>query len=476
VKNIFCLIIIFSITTTFSQVQRVLTLDDAFAIASGESYSIKVAEQTLIGSQKNLEIVKAGLLASVNLEFDLPRYSRTLSSQFNTELGTEQFYQVGYTTIEGKLSISQSILFSNGTISVYGSLFGRDQFSSLAGTTRDYFSDVSISLYQPLFIFNSQKGNLERAEINLEKANRQYTQAEKDLIYNVTAAFFNLYQAKKNVEITEEKVKQTEISYTTAVNKFKAGLIAEVEMLQLEVDLAASRNDLFNIQQQYDEGKNEFKLLIGLNIDEPIDVVTTLDFIPVTVDEKEAIESALKNRPDILNADADISLSKLNIDETDSESSLKAEINANYGINKNDDKFDYIFKNFADTRSVSMTLSIPIWDWGKNARQVEAAEANHNLNLLRYKNTKEQIVKEVRSAIRKLNSVKARIDVLSKSVEVAEKSFNISMERFKSGNITSFDLSQMQLKLTDSKINSLNALIDYKLALADLERKTFRKY
>ena len=123
-----------------------------------------------------------------------------------------------------------------------------------------------------------------------------------------------------------------------------------------------------------------------------------------------------------------------------------------------------------------MTVSIPVWDWGKNAREVESAEASYNLSVLRHKNLKEQIVKEILSAINKLNSAKARVDVLSKSVEVAEKSFNISLERFKSGNITSFDLSQMQLRLTDSKINSLNALIDYKLALADLERKTLMKY
>jgi outer membrane protein TolC len=61
-------------------------------------------------------------------------------------------------------------------------------------------------------------------------------------------------------------------------------------------------------------------------------------------------------------------------------------------------------------------------------------------------------------------------------VEIAEKSFTRSSRRIKSGDITSFDLSEIQLRLTNSKINNLNASIDYKLALADLERKTFIKY
>jgi outer membrane protein TolC len=64
------------------------------------------------------------------------------------------------------------------------------------------------------------------------------------------------------------------------------------------------------------------------------------------------------------------------------------------------------------------------------------------------------------------------VEVLSKSVELAEKSYNISKSRFDAGTITSFDLSQMQLRLTDARTNSLYALIDYKLAVADLTRKT----
>ncbi|MEW6194149.1 MAG: TolC family protein [Bacteroidota bacterium] len=456
--------------------QRILTLEESISIAMGESYSIKSAEQSLVSSQMNLEAIKMGLRSSVDLEFDLPRYSRSLSSQFNTTIGTEQFFEVGNTTIEGRLSITQPILFTNGTLSISGSVFGRDQFSGLTGTSRDYFSNVGIRLQQPLFVFNTQAANLDRAEINLEKTQRQYNQAEKDIIYNVTSSFYYLFRSKKNVEITKEKVAQTEISYNTAVNKFKAGLIPEVEMLQLEVDLAASKNELLNAEQLFEEAKNEFKLLIGLNLSEKIDVTADLKYLPVEINTEEAIGNALKHRSDILNVEADITLSKMNIDQVESQSTIRADITANYGINKNDEQFDNIFNNFEDTRSVVMTVSIPVWDWGKNAKEVESAEAGHNLNLLRYQNLKEQIVKEVLSAINKLNSAKARVEVLSKSVDVAVKSYEINLERFKSGNITSFDLSQMQLKLTDSKINSLNAMIDYQIALADLERKTFKEY
>ena len=61
-------------------------------------------------------------------------------------------------------------------------------------------------------------------------------------------------------------------------------------------------------------------------------------------------------------------------------------------------------------------------------------------------------------------------------MDIAEKSYNISTERFKSGTISSFALAQIQLRLTEAKNNSIGALIDYNIAIADLERKTYVKY
>lgn len=448
--------------------QKIYTLEEALSVAFNQSYAIKSAEFSLSNSQKNLESVQLGSRTSVNMEFDVPSYSRTLSSQFNTETGSQQFYQTGSTIEEGRLYITQPLVFSNGTFNIVGRLFGRDQLNQ----SRDYYSNLSLRLNQPLFTFNTQKANLEKAEINLEKAKRNYSRTKMDIVYNVTAAFYDLFQSKKNLEIAEEKVNQNQISYETATNKFKAGLIAEVEALQLEIDLATGKNDLLNAKRRFDESKNSFKLIIGVDLKENIDVVANLEYKPIEVDVDKAIDLALKNRYEIQNAESDIKISELGLDETDSKGNIRVDLNANYGINKNDDRLKDVFHSFAEDRSVSMTVSVPVWDWGSNKKAVEASKASLDLLKLTKQNQTEQIVNEIKQVVGKLESAKARVEALSKSVELAEKSYSISLSRFKSGTITSFDLSQMQLRLTDARTNSLNALIDYKLSVADLNRKT----
>lgn len=469
ISNLFFLIMLFP---ALLYGQTILTLDDALSIALKESYGIKSAQYSLLSSQKTLEAAKLGLMTSVNLELDIPRYSQSLSSQFNPVTGTEQFFEIGYTTYESRLFFSQPIVFTNGTFSLVGSMWRRDQFNEQQNIPVDYYSNISLRLSQPVFTFNNLKANLTRAEINLEKSKRNYTRAERDVIYNVTAGFYQLYQSKMEVEIAIEKVNQTETSYQTAMNKYKAGLIAEVEALQLEIDLASSRNELLNKERTFLEAKDDFKLLIGLQLSEEIDVSAVLDYQPINVNRDEAINHALANRSEIKNSEADIELRNLSIDEVDSRGNISGQLTANYGLNKNDDKFKDIFYDFSKDKGVVFTLSVPVLDWGRNNREVESAQAELDLTKLTYINQKQLIEKEIIAVVNKIESAKARVEVLSKSVELAEKSYNISKSRFDAGTITSFDLSQMQLRLTDARTNSLLALIDYKLAVADLTRKS----
>jgi outer membrane protein TolC len=471
----FLLFIVLILPITISA-QDIYTLDKAISTALERSFGIKNAEYSLISSEKSLEAYRAGLFSRLDFEFDLPTYSKSLISQFNPLESKEEFFELGSSRLESRLSLTQPLIFSNGTINVVGRLFSREQFGTNISNYKDFYTNVGISLRQPLFTFNVQNANLERAEINLENAKRDFTHAEQNLIYDVKVAFYNLYKLKENFKITEEKVKQSEESFLTAQNKFKAGLIAEVEALQLEVDLASSKNDLLNSKISYDEQVNNFKILLGLELDKKIDIISDLKYSSILIDNESAIESALNNRSDFLNQKNDIYLSELNVEEVDARREIKLELNARYGISNNDEEFSSLFNELLDDVNLALTLSLPVWDWGQNSRQVEAAEANLMNQKLTYNNMKKTIENDVIATINRINSAKARVEVLSKSVEIAEKSYQISIERFKSGTISSFDLSQMQLRLTEAKNNSISALIDYNLAIADLERKTYKKY
>lgn len=475
-KSIFTAFIAIPVLFSSASAQQVLTLHDALAIALKKSYAVQSAGLVLLNSKRSLEADRLGLRTSVDMTFNLPSYSQTLSNQFNPLTGTEQFFNYGSTTYQGQLNVTQPIVYTNGTFTLSGLLWKRSQFSSGVQIPSDYYTNLSLSFQQPLFTFNTLKANLTSARINLEKAERNYSIVSNDIIYNVTTAFYNLYQAKENVAIARDKVKQTEASYETAKNEYKAGLIAEVDALQFEVELASSRNDLLAAENNFNDQMDGFKLLIGLRLRDSVDISANLKFKPVYIDLQQAISYALASRNEIKNDESNIELGKLNVDQIKAQGNISAMLTANYGLNKDDNLFEELYHNFAGSRSVALTVTVPILDWGANHARVESAEASLAQDELNYKNEREQIKNEIITLVERIKSDMARVETLSQSVAIAQKSYDISIKRFQEGNITSLELQQVQLSLTNAKTSSLNALIDYELALADLRRRTLHDF
>ena len=123
-------------------------------------------------------------------------------------------------------------------------------------------------------------------------------------------------------------------------------------------------------------------------------------------------------------------------------------------------------------RGFTFELEVPLFDWGRNKAQVEAAKANLRQEELDYDNLTLDIIREVQDVVRTVYQSWDQLQMLTKSRQVSEKSFDISLKRFDNGDITSTELSRASDQLNQSKLSYLSAYVDYKLSLADLKRKT----
>ena len=192
-----------------------------------------------------------------------------------------------------------------------------------------------------------------------------------DLIYNVTESFYTVYQLSRRVEIVGEQVAQNEESYATAKGKFDAGLIPEVEVLQSDVDLAGSKNDLLSTQRELARAKNAFRLLLGVPTEEDIATVGEILYQPVLLDSAVAVESALKNRSEVLSAERQIVLAKGEIGMAKSRNDFHVDLTARYGLDRNDTLFNDLFHDFNRSRSAALTLSVPLFDWEATAWELK---------------------------------------------------------------------------------------------------------
>ena len=483
-------IIVFGVLNVHSlllaQDVMVLTLEESIDIALDKSYNIKRLEQSNLIAELGLLSAKSAYKTNIMSNFYMPMYNEGFKLVEVTQ-GTPVPKQFGDFQIRGVLDINQPMPWmplGGGTLTFRSEAYQINSWDPTYDLRSDrVFTSLSLRLNKPLFTINRLALNLKQAELAFERQSRFFKRTELDLVYQVTSAFLQLYRRDQQYNINLENVERQEGIYRTTKNKFDAGLIAEVDAMQAEVDLIQFKNDLKSSEGALEEQEAAFEQLIGIPLHLKTKVITELELKPLIVDVEKAVTIALKNRSEIVEKQIDIENQKINIKEIDAAVSVEGNLNGYYDFSgfstlpygsTTGELFESSWEVLKQTpnRGVTFTLSIPIWDWGKNKSDVQAAEANLMQDELQMEDLYITIEREVRDVVRSLYEAYDRVQMLAKSREVGEKSFNISLQRFANGDITSIELARASEQLNNAKLTYVSAYNEYKLALADLKRKT----
>ncbi len=472
-----------------AEAQYVLTLQEAIDIALEESYSMKSLRLALTQSEENYKASKYRFRTQVEMDLQAPSWSERINP-VNVANAIPVYNRSGTMRMQGQLDIRQP-LPTDGNLTLRSQLYQSNEFTDLAETSttikgKTFFSSLGLVFNQPLFTYNRLKTSLKRNELGYEQASHRLTRLQLDLVYNVTQSFFSLYRMARTSDIANETLDQKKQVYDLAKLKYTAGLIPEVEALQMEVDYASAQADLFAAEADLENQQDQFKLDIGLLLSDQVSVDTGIEYTPFEIDLDKALEEGLARRTEIREQEIDIELQRLSVIEADSRSEISANLRAFYDftgvsdpyLNYNTGTGDLFNSSWDDlkrrprNRGVTLTFSVPIWDWGVNKAEVAGARASLRRDELFLEEQRKQGESSVRDAVRRIKEARNRLDVLQKSQNVAQRSYDISMERFNGGEITSQDLALDNNRLTTAKMAYLNSFITYQLSVADIKRKT----
>jgi len=344
------------------------------------------------------------------------------------------------------------------------------------------YSQFGIAFYQPVFTKNLLRENLKRAEYQYKSSEMYFTRTQMDIIYNVTIGFYEVYKTVYEKKIYEEQLNNSQEALRIAKLKYETGNISEGELLTTEIE--AARNDVRLIESigKYERAKDEFKLLIGLDMTEEIDIMAEMEFETVIIELQMAIEQALANRLEIKENEYNIKLQEIEIDRAKREGEVKGSISAYYdfaGLSPNEGNVMELFRQSFDNmalrppnRGITFTLTVPILDWGRRRNNVMTQTINLNQRKMELDNLNEKIVKEIREIVRLVYEAEKRFRTTQTTVEIAARNYRIYRLRFENGDITGQELSLEQSRLSEVQLAYINAYVTYQLALADLKRKT----
>jgi outer membrane protein len=468
--------------TISAQEIHVLTLEKSIDMAMELSFQMRSLRENLRESEFRLRAATNRFKTQVDLEMMAPYYDETIRSQEDS-LGV-YYFPVKQRQYSGMLTIRQP-LPTDGSIYISSGLIALDEID------RDKYSvrfDTRIGIRQPLeafYSFNNLQASLKQAKLTYELSNKRLGRAKLDIIYDVSFAFYNMVSAFENEKIALQTYKIQEEATLLAQNKYKAGVIAEVEAMQMEIDLAEQINSLDIAKADRIASENFLKQLLTITLTDSLVLETDLSYEIVNVDIEKAIESGLKNRLEIREQEIGVELDEINIKRERVNGHITGSLSAHYDfIGVGEDSRDVplrttfnnaweIMRNRPGNRGFTLEISVPVWDWGVSKAEVAAAKANMRRSEYALENEKVNVERDIRNTVLRFKSSLRRLQMLEKNVEVAEKSMAISRSRFANGDINSQALALDRQRLSQAHKSRLEAYTSYKLLIADLARKTF---
>lgn len=450
--------------------QKLMTFGEAMNVAIMHSPSIRQTQISLSRSEENLNAQKAQLKSQFGLDLNPFQYNKT--QRFDTRLG--EWYTNERMSSDGTFSIAQPILATDGVLSLNNRLSYQDTYSSNVGATNGatFNNNLYLQLSQPIFTYNRKKLDLKNLKLDLENTTMRYFLQRLALERNVAQAFYDLYQKQMNITIAEEEFKNNEAGYENVKNKVEGDLMAREELYQAEVNLASSRSNLYNQKVVLENALDQFKVLVGMELDEEFTVIAEIIFPEIEVDLNMAIEHALASRMEIRQREIDLETSEFSIIQTKALNEFAGTIDAAVGIGGVNEQFGQVYDKPEWTPSFGINLTVPIFDWGERKSRIKSAELGLESAEIDLENEKIGIALNIRSILRNLKNLRDQIEIEKKNVENAKMTYEINQERYLSGDLTGMDLNQFQTQLSNKKIALTSAQINYKLEVLNLKIQT----
>jgi outer membrane protein TolC len=159
---------------------------------------------------------------------------------------------------------------------------------------------------------------------------------------------------------------------------------------------------------------------------------------------------------------------------------LQLRLNANFGVSQQGANFNNLFEDYNQQQNVSVSLGIPILDWGVSKSRRKLVEANKDLINTNIEQDEQEFEQEIYLHTLNWQNQRSFLETAKKAQEIAIRRYEITKKRFILGKITITDLNLALQEKDRAVLQYLNSLekfwLDYyilrKLTLFDfLENK-----
>jgi outer membrane protein len=333
-------------------------------------------------------------------------------------------------------------------------------------TTWTTTSIARVQLSQILFDFGKNFASTEAAR-KLADISLEDTELQRQLVtQTVKESFTNINFAVRLIQVNQQAVERAELNLRSARGFFEVGTRPKSDVARAEVDVANARVDLIRARNAERLARVALVTAMGLPATTPLQIQDNLVYQPVTMDRARLAEEALRMRPEYRQARLNAEANDARLRRTQRDFFPDITGGGFYGAARAD---------MNEIWELNLSLNWTLFDGGNRIARYREARANLDAALARVKASELDISREVEQSVNNVIEADERIQAAQVAVASAQENFRLAQGRFDAGVGTILELTDAQLALTQAQNTEAQALADYRIALARLDRAVGRR-
>jgi outer membrane protein len=471
-----------------------LTLEDAVKFALDRNLDIAV-------QRLNPEISDIAI-ASIRSAYH-PLLTSTVSGAGLAQLPTSQL--IGGTnvvqdtqTING--GVTQGVPWGGGSLAVSLSNFRQTSTSNNVLYNPTIQSVWQGTYTQPLlrgFRTDSTRRQLVVTKVTRDISDVQLRATITNTVSNVRSAYWDYVFAVQSVDVAQQSVTLAEQLVKDNQTRVEVGTMAPIDVVQAQSQAATARQNLAVAQQTRDTAELALKRLIvngtqDTNWTARLDPVDRPYFHPETIDVESAVRRALSERTDLDIARKNVTQNDATFKYLRDQLLPQSDFQATYGLagiggiqyqrSSNTlggtptivpggigDTFTSLFRNDFPRWTFALNFSYPL---GQSSQEASVARARVQMNQInaQVKQIELQVATDVTNAAITAKSNVDRVQAAQAARELAQKQLEAEQSKFEVGMSTNYNVIQSQRDLATAQTNELQAVLNYRKSLVELDR------
>ncbi len=341
---------------------------------------------------------------------------------------------------------------------------------TLSPTILDNYT-IQATVQQPLFTGRKISGAIEAADYTARATEQDYRKDKAEIIYNIEAAYWTLYQAIEAKRFVDENVDQVRTHVTDADNLTKQGFLTKNDLMKVQVQLSDALVRQIDAENGVQLAMYALNNTLGLPLRTEIVLASTIQINDRSWDTADSlVKRALEKRPEVLGMNARVKAGEAGLVSARGSWWPQIYLVGNYSYLNPNMRYFPVTDEFKGTWDVSLSLSYDIWNWGQTGyqtaeAQAQLAQAQEGLSMV-----EDGVTLEVTQCYLSIEKAKERKAVSEQGVAQAEENYRIMTGKFKQGLAANSDLRDAEVELLQAKLNLTQSLVNYALAIAQLTK------